>query len=354
VSALCGVTSGRLLQPRPPARLPLLNRRPLARRRTWDAGLPFLVVTSFSQEHAPPPRLLGPEIPAGVRRAITTWFAEHGVDAQEIRLLWSLQAGYGNAVDVAADVRDRWGEVAQALMPRDLEGDNDILRYPDERNQRAAFTAAVFLHVPAPLYLDYLELAIEKYARDRALVQVEYVDIVEDLRAAPVDYLNGLFARRGIDYRFDENGRARWHGDAGAYAEVIRPALDALEDGCLAGPRQEFESALGHLRAGTPKDLEDAIEEAGKAVESAMKVVLDSHEVTRAGNETAEPLWNLLRENDLVPAKSKDAILSTSRLRNEYGGHGQGAEIREIPAGIPALAVRSAAATIAYLAELLP
>src|SRR5207249_601722 len=120
----------------------------------------------FSQEHAPPPRPLGPEIPAGVRRAITSWFAERGVDSQEIRLLWFQRAGYGDAADVAADVRDRWGEIAQAVLARDLEEDREILTYPDERNQRDAFTGAIYRHVPAPLYLDYLELAIEKYTRD--------------------------------------------------------------------------------------------------------------------------------------------------------------------------------------------
>jgi hypothetical protein len=311
-------------------------------------------VASFSQEHAPPPRPLGPEIPAGVRRAITSWFAERGVDSQEIRLLWFQRAGYGSAADVSVDVRDRWGEDAQALMARDLEDDVDILRYPDPRNQLEAVAGAVYRHVPAPLYLDYLELAIEKYARDRALVEIEYADIIEDPFVAPVRYLNELFATRRIEYRFDETGRARWHGDEGAYGEIIRPALDALDDGRLAGPRQEFESAMGHLRAGTPKDLEDAIEEAGKAVESAMKVLLAEREISHSGDETAEPLWNLLREGSVVPPKTKDAVLSTSRLRNEYGGHGQGKEIRDIPAGIPALTVRSAAATITYLAGLLP
>jgi hypothetical protein len=276
------------------------------------------------------------------------------VDSQEIRLRWFQRAGYGNAADVSADVRDRWGEDAQALLARDLEDDSDILRYPDSRNQDEAVTGAVYRHVPAPLYLDYLELAIEKYARDRVLVEAEYIDVIEDPLVAPVRYLNELFATRRIDYRFDENGRARWHGDEGAYAEIIRPALDALQDDRLAGAQQEFESALGHLRAGTSKDREDAIEEASKAVESAMKVLLAEHQVSRSGNETAERLWNLLRDNSIVPPKTKDAILSASRLRNEYGGHGQGAEIREIPAGIAALAVRSAATAIAYLAELLP
>jgi Domain of unknown function (DUF7014) len=311
-------------------------------------------VTSFSQEHAPPSRPLGPEIPAGVRQAIASWFRDRGVDANEVRHQWFQQIGYGDVTDVEADVRDRWGENTATLLRRDLEDDPFVSQWNYGPRRQAAATAIVQRHVPAPLYLDYVERAIEAYVRERAVSAIDYLDdIIDDPRGAVVQYLNGLVATRRIDYRFDENGRARWHGDEGAYSEIIRPALDALDDDRLAGPRQEFESALGHLRAGTPKDQE-AIEEAGKAVESAMKVLLAERQVSRSGNETAEPLWNLLRDNSIVPPKTKDAILSTSRLRNEYGGHGQGAEIREIPEGIPALAVRSAAAAITYLAELLP
>ena len=67
-------------------------------------------MSSFSQEHAPPPRSLGPEIPVGVRRAITSWFDERGVATDEILRIFFQRRGYGDVVDVEADVRDRWGE----------------------------------------------------------------------------------------------------------------------------------------------------------------------------------------------------------------------------------------------------
>jgi len=307
-------------------------------------------VTSFSERHAPAPRPLGPEIPLGVRRAIDSWFNERDVDPQEIRRRWFQRQGYGDVVDVEADVRDRWGAETAATLHRDLEADPLVAQAYVGDVLRNSATLIVYRHVPAPLYLDYVELAVEKYAGDRAIVQEEYVDYIDDPTVAPLEYLNGLLAARRIDYRFNEQGRAEWHGDEGAYFETIHPALDALKDLRLDGCRQEFEAALGHLRSGTAKDREDAIEETGKAVESAMKVTLDSHGIGRAGNETPEPLWNLLRENAVVPPKTKDAILSASRLRNEYGGHGQGGEVREIPEGIPELAARAAAAAISYLA----
>jgi hypothetical protein len=311
-------------------------------------------VPSFSQRHAPPPQPLGPEIPEGVRRAIASWFHERGVEQADVRRRFFQGFGYGSVDDIGGDIRDRWGEDAYNGFYRDLQNDPEVSRWHHAKRQRQAAAAVAYRHVPEPLYLDYVEIAVEKYTDDRAIIDPGYVEYVENPLIAPVTYLNELFAARGIDYRFSEDGKAEWHGDEGGYHEVIRPALDALADERLAACRQEFDAALDHLRRGTAKDREDAIEEAGKAVESAMKVLLAAHGIQRDGNETAEPLWNLLRENEIVPPKTKDAILSASRLRNEYGGHGAGEEIRNIPNGIPELAVRDAAVAIAYLAGLLP
>jgi hypothetical protein len=298
-------------------------------------------LSSFSQRHAPPPRALGPDIPVGVRRAVASWFHEQRIDPEEVQRRFFQRYGYGDVQDVADDIRDRWGDDARAEFLRDLRYDPDMATY-------------VFRHLPAPLYLDYVEMAVEMYVEGNSVMDPLYVEYVEHPLAAPVRYLNELFALRRIDYRFDENGKAEWHGDEGAYHDVIRPALDALADERLAACREELEAALGHLRAGSAKDREDAIEEAGKSVESAMKVLLTERGIERAGNETAQPLWKLLRDNGVVPPKTQDAILAPSRLRNEYGGHGAGEAVRDIPEGIPEIAVRSAAAAIAYLAALLP
>lgn len=311
-------------------------------------------MTSFSEKHAPPPRPLGPEIPAGVRRAILSWFSERGVDPEEIRKRWFQRLGYGSVDDVLDDVRERWDDITSATMLRDLEQDEAVARWSEGAKRWRAATLISYLHVPAPLYLDYVQHAIAKYVEDRAIVDVDYIEYAKDPMIAPVTYLNELFAARRIDYRFNENGLAEWHGDEGTYFEVIRPALDVLDDPRLVGCRQEFEAALGHLRAGRPKDREDAIEEAGKAVESAMKVILDDRNIPRTGKENAEKLWELVRDAGVVETPTHHAILATAGLRNEWGGHGQGAEIRQIPDGIPELAVRTAAAAIAYVAALLP
>lgn len=299
-------------------------------------------MTSYADRNAPPSPPLGETIPQGVRHAIVGWFEDRGVDVGSTKRRFRQRQGYGGIADLVGDVGARWGDDAARRL-------NAALKLP-AHIQLAEKT--FHLAMPEPLYLSYVEDAIAILRQIRAEIAEELLGDVVTVADA-VDYLNGLFVTRGLSYRFTADGYAEWHGDAGVHAEVIAPALAVLADPRLAGCRSEFEAALRHLRAGTPKDHEDAIEEAGKAVESAMKVLLGEKGIALVGTETAEPLWTKLRDAQIVPTKTKDAMLSTSRLRNEYGGHGTGAAPRSIPQGIPALAVQASASAIYYLASLL-
>jgi hypothetical protein len=159
---------------------------------------------------------------------------------------------------------------------------------------------------------------------------------------------------RGIEYRFDEDGKAIWHGDEGTYREVIAPVLAALADMRLRGAQQEFGDALVALRQGTRVGRKNAIRDASNAVESAMKSLLDEHGVPRTGQETAQQLSALLLSAEIVAAKTQDTICAAPRLRNEYGGHGPNPKPTAVPIGIPDLTVQVAAAALTYLSRLLP
>jgi hypothetical protein len=163
-----------------------------------------------------------------------------------------------------------------------------------------------------------------------------------------------LFEKRGINYRLDSYGRAEWHGDPSAYQNVVVPALAALADPRLGGARNEFETALGHLRKGTDKDKEDAVEEAGKSVESAMKVLIAEKGITATGKEAAFALFDLLSNNGAVIPEAKEAVVGTARVRNTHGAHGAGGVPRKVPEELAELAVRSAATAISFLASHLP
>jgi hypothetical protein len=246
---------------------------------------------------------------------------------------------------VADDIMDRFGEAAAQTFVDQIKYGPGLEGWSYGSDQDSV---SLLRGIPTPLFLDALEHALELLRR---VSSGEWE--VGGFVPVGINHINEVFEKRGIHYRFNEEGRAEWHGDAGTYQHVIAPTLAALGNPALAGCRTEFDDALANLRRRTPKELEDAIEEAAKSVESAMKVVLAEHGVP-FDKETAEPLWTLLRDNSIVPTPTKDAILAASRLRNPMGGHGTGASPREIPAGIPELAVQSAASAITYLAGLLP
>ncbi len=109
-------------------------------------------------------------------------------------------------------------------------------------------------------------------------------------------HIDAVFSKQAVPYRYDfETGKIVWEGDSELHAAVITPALQVLGDGRLAGARSEFEAAQGHLRVGTQKDLEDAIDEAAKSVESTMKVLASKTNTALPNNATATPLFNALR-----------------------------------------------------------
>ena len=166
-------------------------------------------------------------------------------------------------------------------------------------------------------------------------------------------YISELFAKRGVPYRYEEY-EIVWAGDRGAHQIVIDPALQALADVRLAGARNEFEAALGHLRAGTQKEREDAIEEAAKSVESAMKVLIAETGLTVSATATAQPLFNALRDGGKLPPYTEALVLAAARIRNKQGGHGAGAQPRQIDLDIATAAVNGAGAAIVLLAGRLP
>jgi hypothetical protein len=166
-------------------------------------------------------------------------------------------------------------------------------------------------------------------------------------------YIEELFANRAVPYRY-EDYQLVWAGDRGAHEAVIQPALQALADARLAGARNEFDAALGHLLAGAQKDREDAIEEAAKSVESAMKVLIAEKALTVAATATATPLYNALKDGGALPAYTDNVVLAAARIRNKMGGHGAGAQPRQIDLDIATAAVNAAAAALVLLGGRLP
>jgi hypothetical protein len=303
---------------------------------------------SFSDRQAPPSKPVGETIPIGIRRTVIDILVEWGFKRTEIWDFVRTRQGWADWENAGEDIAERYGSEA---------GKEYREEYQREWIRRGNFKAVpphrveaepALLAIPTPFFLDAIQHAIDSLRWQAAENNLHY-------NPDPVDQINGIFVRRGVAYRVEWDGEVKWHGNEAAYKLVVGPARSLLgEDSRLAGARSEFEDALKKLRQGSPKDLEDAIDEAAMSVESMMKVLLDAHSIPRPAKETAEPLWTALRDGGVVPTPTKEAVLAPSHLRNVLSGHGTGANPRALPPGTPVLAVQSAASTLLYLGTLLP
>lgn len=323
-------------------------------RKLWLGWPP---VMRYSERHAPKHAPSGAEIPSGVRRALLSWLANLDIpNAPDHREIWRLlrqRIAYGTPQDVVEDVEARFGsDAAQKVM--DAFAAEMKVRRPVPLGDQNRYAVAALTTIPAPLFLDALEFAVDLLESRGRVWSDGSIDYVEFENEAAVEEINRLFAVRGISYRFDEEGLAHWHGDEGAFTEIVAPALAALEDPRLNRAAQEFGDALRALRQGGREGNKNAVRDASNAVETAMKTVLDAYDVTREGNETANKLWDLLNTAGLVAEKTQDAICAAPRLGNAHGRHGPNPQPDHVPEGIPEFTVQAAAAALVYLARLLP
>lgn len=117
-------------------------------------------------------------------------------------------------------------------------------------------------------------------------------------------------------------------------------------------------AAHAHYRAG---EYKDCVADALNAFESTMKAICDIKKWSYSKGARASDLLKVIRSNGLLPDYldgSFDQLAATlasglPKVRNEAGGHGQGAEPRQTPGYIAAYALHLAAAKIVLLFEAL-
>ncbi|UTP39810.1 hypothetical protein M9M90_01145 [Phenylobacterium sp. LH3H17] len=167
--------------------------------------------------------------------------------------------------------------------------------------------------------------------------------------------VNYWFREAAVGYQF-ESGHVIRVDSQMTHAEIVKPALILLSDKRFAGPEQEYLQAHNHYRSGQYKD---AIVWANKAFESTMKAACDICHWPYPAGARASDLLKVLRANKLWPDyldTSFDQLAATlasglPKVRNEEGGHGDGAEPRQTPGYIAAYALHLAAAKILLIAE---
>ncbi len=101
-----------------------------------------------------------------------------------------------------------------------------------------------------------------------------------------IEELNYRFREHGIGYQFTNGGIIRTDSELN-HTEIVKPALELLNQRNYAGAQQEFLKAHEHYRKGNAKE---ALNECLKAFESIMKAICDKRGWKNYKNAAAKDL----------------------------------------------------------------
>lgn len=205
--------------------------------------------------------------------------------------------------------------------------------------------------------LDIIELSflwIDKALRNWNVSTLQQARITQRADDA-IDELNQRFREHAIGYQYIEGQIVRVDSDY-IYNEAVQPAIKMLSKEEFDGASQEFMSAHEHFRKGRNKE---AITDALKAFESAMKTICKRKGWEVRENATATPLIKTLFENGLISDSLQSQFTSLRNtlesglptIRNKNSGHGQGESVVQLPPHLVAYALHLAATNILFLME---
>lgn len=173
---------------------------------------------------------------------------------------------------------------------------------------------------------------------------------------AAISEINQRLRQSQVGYQF-QGGRVVRVDSQLVHDIVVKPALSLL------GVRNEFAAAEAEFLAAHEAyrngKAEDALVNACKAFESAMKAIADKKKWKYPPNATANGLITTMLDNGLLPphlVQQMPAIRATleqgiGMIRNRHGGHGAGSVPRTVPDYVVAYGLHITASAILLLAE---
>jgi len=199
--------------------------------------------------------------------------------------------------------------------------------------------------------LDAIELTftmLERYFERRHLSEL-YMSFLKE----QIFELNYRFRECGVGYQY-ENHQIIRIDNTFIHSEAVKPALKLLSDPSYKAAEVEFLTAYGHFRERKNKD---AILNAGKALESTMKVICDKQGWQYSKQDTAKRLIEICFKNELINPMMQSfwgglqSILEsgTPTIRNREAGHGGGSELKQVPDYIVSYVLHMTASSIVML-----
>jgi AbiJ N-terminal domain 4 len=169
-----------------------------------------------------------------------------------------------------------------------------------------------------------------------------------------VDKLNDRFREHSIGYQYT-NGQIMRVDSGFIHAEVVIPALTLLSNQGFSGAEQEFRVAHKYYRE---QEYKEALGNASKAFESTIKTICERLDWDYKENDTARELIARIVKKELIPKYHQESLHALKRLlesvstpRNKEAGHGQGEDVKNVPAYLAGYALHITASSIIFLVE---
>ena len=303
-----------------------------------------------------PPRPPAGALTDAVRSAILAEAHRRGLQAPDV-LAFHAEADYHADVrHVLADVERRyalpagsfaWNTARHRFFTITLEPPPNFWAIVEQKIFSDEGAGPILLELPETEFLTVIENTLKIALRNGRLQAQAVADLYE--------YVGGALRAHGTPYRAAGGDWGfEWVGDPTQHELTVQPALLALADPRVAGARAEFEEALDKRRGGTPKDLEDAVDEAAKAIESVLQVLIAELGVTPPRRKQLTPLFESLVGAKKIPGYVDKLVAAASGPRNHMASHGQGGAVREVPEELADASIAAAATAITFLAHYLP
>lgn len=203
---------------------------------------------------------------------------------------------------------------------------------------------------------DFLDLLDFTFAYFMVGWRDDYVISLEIFNNS-IEELNYRFAQHSLGYEFI-NDKLIIKTNEHIHKEIIKPAIVLLNNTLFAGAQQEFFDAFDCYKKGKNKD---AIANAGKAFESAMKTICADMEYNyNPTKDTARDLIKILEDNAFYPTYLNSFMASirttlesgAPTVRNKTSGHGQGTSIITLPNEYVEYTLNLVATNIVFLVKI--
>jgi hypothetical protein len=218
---------------------------------------------------------------------------------------------------------------------------------PDTSGHRGRYSELLgyFLSLPTPQALDVIEIVFRHAAKREWHVSQKYESAVADL--------NRRFSDLSLGYQYVDGNIIRRDSEY-LHADAVLPALHLLAEPGFEGPNNEFRLAHKRFREGSTKE---AVTEALKAFESTLKAIYDKRQWSYGDADRASALIKIAFDRGLITPDLQSGfdglrnLLSSivPTIRNNRGGHGQGAVPVELPQYLASYAMHVTAATIVFV-----